>query len=476
MLEAPDHKTKRHLFLGVVLLVDSLAVSGTLTGCGAWTTSDSPENSTTTQFGYTGSQLASTLVPVNAPTPISGAYFGMTIHRLVYNPLSPSMPIAPFPTFPLHTLRLWDVVNWSSLEPVEGQYDWTVMDGTIAVAKQNGVSDFIFTLGEVPPWAYANPGETCGSGATAGPCMAPDPRALDEFVTQVVQRYCGVVKYYETWNEPNWGFWNGSNAQLLAVSAQLYQIAKDPANCGCTNEVCSPGGGSNPNQVLLPSISSIQGNLGWLDSYLSTAGSKYPYADISAFHGYECTQPEQIATDVGQLRNVLAKHGLSALELWDTEGSWGNTVANDQEQEASWLMRFHIVQQLSGVSRFVWYAYDNCDWGTLWGAACGNSPDSWQGVRLPGDAYATLETWLTGATLTHCDQYQDGLWACELQRSGGYEGWILWDSTRAALSVPVPKQLQLKEYHDWRNNVSPLSQQITIDEMPMLLDNASSND
>lgn len=468
MRDVPDHNPKRYLLLGAVLILDSLAVSTALSGCSA-SLSTAPQSFAVTHFGYTGSQLTSTLVPAK-PAPVSNAYFGMTIHRLVANPAS--LPIAPFPPFPLHTLRLWDVVNWSSLEPAAGQYDWTVMDGTIAVAKQNGVNDFIFTLGDAPQWAYANPYDTCGAGDASGPCNAPDPTALEEFATHVVQRYCGVVQYYETWNEADVpAFWNGTNAQLLTVASKLYQIVKDPANCGCANGVCSPGGGANPNQVLLPSVSYIGASgLSWLDSYLAAAGSSYPYADIVAFHGYGFAQPEQIAQAVAQLQQVLTKHGLSALELWDTEASWGASDNDDQQQEASWLMRFHVAQAISGVSRFVCYAYDNCEWGTLWGPACGGSPDNWQGVRLPGDAYATLEAWIAGATLTHCDQYEDGLWACELQRSGGYQGWILWDSTGAGLSVPVPNRLHLTQYHDWHNNTAALPPQITVDQMPVLLD------
>jgi hypothetical protein len=467
---ARDRHGKKSFSLGAALLLASVASAASFTGCSAWTASASPQNFALTHFVYAGSILASTLVAPNNGAAVSGSYFGMTIHRLVYNPLSPSKPIAPFPPFPLHTLRFWDVVNWSSLEPAEGQYEWSTMDGTIAVAKQNGVSDFIFTLGDGPQWAYANPGATCDAGGAPGPCVNPDARALAEFVTQVVQRYCGVVQYYETWNEPNWGFWNGTNAQLLAVAAQLYQIAKDPANCGCTDGICAPGGGVNPNQILLPSISSIEGNLGWLDAYLSAAGSTYPYADIATFHGYGYAQPEQIASGVAQLERVLAKHGLSGVELWDTEASWGESSNDDQQQEASWLMRFHVMQALAGVSRFAWYAYDNCEWGTLWGPACGDSTDNWQGIRLPGEAYATLETWMAGTTLTHCDEYEDGLWACDLQRPGGYEGWILWVSTGNALSVPISSQLQLTQYHDWRNHVSSLPQRITVDQMPVLVD------
>jgi len=286
------------------------------------TTASASSNYAGSHFGYTGSSLEGSIAPAGNTATASGAYFGMTIHRLVYNPLSPSVPTAPFPPFSIRTFRLWDVVNWSTLEPASGTYDWTTLDSTIAVARQYGVRDFIFTLGDVPGWASTDPVDAC-DGNLRGACNAPDMRAFDEFVTQTVRRYCGVVQYYETWNEPNLtAFWNSTDAQLLVVAHDLYQITKDPANCGCTNGVCSPGGGINPNQVLPPSVSTLsQPVLTWLDKYLAAAGSSYPYADIAAFHGYGYAQPEDIAQAIPQLKKILAKHGLSALELWDTEAS-----------------------------------------------------------------------------------------------------------------------------------------------------------
>ena len=449
----------------------SLAISATLIGCSGWTFSTSPSNSKVTHFGYTSSPLVATVVPPNNPAAVSDAFFGMTIHRLV--PYPPSPNLVPFPTFPIHSFRRWDVVNWTILEPTNGQFDWIRMDETIAIAKQNSVSDFIFTLGAVPVWASTNPAGPCAPGITPGSCAAPDMNAFDDFITHVVRRYCGVVKYYETWNEPNINyFWNGTDAQLLSVANHLYQIAKDPANCGCTDGVCSPGGGENPNRVLLPSINSInESNLSWLDGYLAAAGPTYPYADIAAFHGYGFTQPEDIVPATTELKKTLAKYGLSTLELWDTEASWGTTATDDQEQEVSWLMRFHIAQELSGVSRFVWYAYDNCAWGTLWGPACGDSSDNWLGVRLPGQAYANVQGWLVGATLTHCDEYRNGLWACELQRPGGYEGWILWNCLGTSHSVPIPTKLRLTKYRDWQNHINILPEEIAVDQMPVLLEN-----
>ena len=134
-------------------------------------------------------------------------------------------------------------------------------------------------------------------------------------------------------------------------------------------------------------------------------------------------------------------------------------------------MRFHIAQAASGVSRFVWYAYDNCARGTLWGSACHDSTDNWQGVRLPGEAYANLEGWIAGATLTQCDRYEDGLWACELQRPGSYQGWMLWASKGSARSVRIPDKLQLTSYRDYRNNSTVLSGPILVDQIPVIVEN-----
>lgn len=296
--------------------------------------------------------------------------------------------------------------------------------------------------------------------------------AFDDFVTHVVQRYCGTIKYYETWNEPNdQVFWTGTNAQLLTVAQHLYQVAKDPANCGCANGVCAPGGGANPNQVLTPAISRITpSNLSWLDSYLSGSGARYPYADVAAFHGYGATNPEEIVTQVQSLKQILAKHGLSNLQLWNTEASWGPADPVGLQQ-ASWLMRYHAALATTGVSRFVWFAYDSCSWGTLWEGYCPNPQMPIEHITQGGEAYAVIESWLSGANLPSCQVYENGLWACELQRAGGYEAWMLWSSTGTEISVPIAEDFGLTVYRDWQNSVNPLPTELTVDQMPVLLEN-----
>ena len=444
-------------------LTNGAAVIG-LTGTGT----------TPVSFTYGGSPLVNSLTPADPSTPIPAQFFGMTIHNLASNSLGVSTGLTPFPPFPVSLLRLWDVAYWAMLEPSKGNFDWTKMDGTIRTATSNGVEDFIFTFGHVPQWASTTPSDPCTGGEGPGSCTAPDMQAFDDFATQLVQRYCGDVKYYETWNEPNAAnFWDGNNTELVAVAKHLYQIAKDPSNCGCTNGVCKPGGGVNPNEVILPSISSLnQASLVWLDSFLGTAGAKYPYADVASFHGYgNASTPENIAAQVQSFRQVLMKDGLDNLQLWNTEASWGEETSSVDQNQASWLMRYHTVQVAVGVSRFIWYAYDNCDWGTLWSISpCSKTQATPNTQTAPGLAYGVIETWLIGANLARCDQYQNGLWACELKRTGDYDAWMVWNSTGENISVPTPKTFGLTVYRDWKNNVNTLPPVLTVDQMPVLIE------
>ena len=130
----------------------------------------------------------------------------------------------------------------------------------------------------------------------------------------------------------------------------MYRIVKDPANCGCGHNVCAPKGGANPNEVLLPSINSpVQSDAQqWLKQWLALAGRPYAYADIATFHGYGYTEnPEAIYFGVASMRATLAKSGLENAELWNTEASWSPLRGPvTQSWEASWLIRYHIMQAL----------------------------------------------------------------------------------------------------------------------------------
>lgn len=407
--------------------------------------------------------------------PVSKNFFGMTI-RYIAVPYSSKAPrLTPFPGYALSGMRLWGISDWKILEPSAGAYNWSSMDETIAAGKQNGVEDYIFTFGNVPPWASTKPDDPCiyGNGfAHPGECAPPVLAALDEFATDVVKRYCGVVKYYEPWNEPNTTGWDGTNEELLEVTQHISRIVKDPANCGCANGACSPGGGVNPNYVLLPPISTMEAkNLAWLDTFLSTAGATYPYADIAAFHQYNLVQPEDAIAQVAAFRSVLSKHGLGNLEVWDTEADWASGTPIDGQQEASWLMRFHTAEIAAGVSRFFWYAYDDCIYGSLYvNPSCAGSLGVGNTLTDPGNAYQVMQSWLIGATLNQCLSYDNGLWMCKLTRSGNYTAWMAWNSKSGTVPVTISADAGLTVYRDWQNNVNPLPSELSIGSEPVLME------
>ena len=121
-------------------------------------------------FAYADSPIINTLAPANPSAAISSKFFGMTIANLAPNSTHATPGMTPFPVFPVSTLRLWDVVYWAMIESYQGQSNWTKMDNSIAIAQQNGVSDFIFTFGRVPAWASTNPTDPCTNGEGAGSC------------------------------------------------------------------------------------------------------------------------------------------------------------------------------------------------------------------------------------------------------------------------------------------------------------------
>ena len=56
------------------------------------------------------------------------------------------------------------------------------------------------------------------------------------------------------------------------------------------------------------------------------------------------------------------------------------------------------------------------------------------------------------------------------KRTGGYTAWMVWSSTGANVSVPTPKTFGLTVYRDWKNNVNTLPPSLTVDQMPVLLE------
>lgn len=99
-------------------------------------------------------------------------------------------------------------MDWCLMEPTDGQWDFSVFDDTIRIAKESGLNIFA-TLSCTPPWISSN-GEHNG--------LPTDVNKWKLFVQTAVSRYKDKVSAFGIWNEPNLQqFWTGSLDQYFDV-------------------------------------------------------------------------------------------------------------------------------------------------------------------------------------------------------------------------------------------------------------------
>jgi hypothetical protein len=359
--------------------------------------------------------------------PVPAAFFGLVIHR----PLGAAWPQVPFATW-----RMWDgYLNWLNVEPRPGQFKFDVFDKQVDRGTSDG-KQLIYTLGQTPTWASSSPGEKHAWGYGAG-AMPKNHDDWKQYVSAVVSRYKGRIAGYEVWNEPKFAdllgrckgavFFCGSAADLVTLTRSAHEIIK----------------GIDPAAVLAsPGFTGAIPGLPLLDEYLAAGAA--PYLDAISYHFYDL-EPEAAWKTIDELRKILHAHKLDRLPIWNSEvgflvqnqaGSvtpqqpWGVfSVVFSPEAAAGRLARVHLVAASGGLDRVYWYAWDDNKMGTF------ELPDG-QATAL-GTAYAAVQRWLVGSTVS-CGPGKAGAdWGCELKR-GGRTATVLWDR-----DLHSPRQLRL---------------------------------
>ncbi len=107
---------------------------------------------------------------------------------------------------------------------------WDKYDLIVKTAEDHNV-ELLVRLDNPPDWAFADP-------AASGEKGPPDDLAdFGNYVAAVAERYCGRVKYYQIWNEPNiYPEW-GERDVDPAGYAELLRIAADRARAACDDVV-----------------------------------------------------------------------------------------------------------------------------------------------------------------------------------------------------------------------------------------------
>ena len=133
-------------------------------------------------------------------------------------------------------------------------------------------------------------------------------KCTPEKVREAVSRLKGRVKYWEIVNEPNFSMTPQSYAALLKRIVPLIKQIDPQA------------------RVMGPAVCGI--NLGWNEAVFKAGGGKLLDAiSIHDYEGNESIDPGHWRWKVGALRKIMARYGLGARPIWQTERAIGGVRA-----------------------------------------------------------------------------------------------------------------------------------------------------
>ena len=157
---------------------------------------------------------------------------------------------------------------------------------------------------------------------------------------------------------------------------------------------------------------------------------------------------------------MLARHGLSQLPIWNTEGGWGKDAQlPDENQQASFLVKWYLINFTNGVARAYWYQWDNPEWGTLWRESSGVTPAA--------KAYQQVYGWLDGVTAVGpCGSKPSStFWTCDLLK-GSTRFRVAWSASGTAPLTDNAKVVAITQV----GGLAPQSndQPVIVDSRPTL--------
>lgn len=359
---------------------------------------------------------------------ITAEYFGLHFHRLVLRPNEKAI-VTQWPQLQVGSVRLWDsTVRWADIVPTAGQWNFERLDKYVDLAEEHHAS-ILYTLGSTPQWASARPDEKCpyGLGCAAEPVRMAH---WEEYVRQVAQRYRGRIKTYELWNEPHFsdfvrdrnklGFYTGSVANMVEMAGIARKVLDevDPEA-----KLTTPGFVSGSEH---------------LDMFLAAGGKQYIQG--VTFHFY-ANSAENFAKKVLEIRSGMEKNGVGVLPLWNTEAGlevWDEeklppgTVRLTRNDAAAMTAQFLVLGAAVGLDRYYYYAWDNDRSGMV----------DRSGKHLPAyKAFAQVEKWLIGATMTGCESFNSKVVACNGSKDKR-NFKIVWSDKPQTQAISVPQGLR----------------------------------
>ena len=170
-------------------------------------------------------------------------------------------------------------------------------------------------------------------------------------VRKIVERFKGVVKYWEARNEPN--FFMSATAFVNNELKPFYELVKsvDPSM-----KVMGPG-----------AVSVGPPMAGWNDEFFRAGGGKY--IDAFSFHAYNCVNGDLtlVRQSFDQIDAWLRTYNLVGIEKWQTEqGFYGPTWGGYQPRmQGRWTMLQMMTYEQYGIPKehnHYWYDRNGGFW------------------------------------------------------------------------------------------------------------------
>ncbi|AKJ27450.1 glycosyl hydrolase [Caldimonas brevitalea] len=341
--------------------------------------------------------------------PVSPLFTGIHVNRLGTHNAWPALGVK--------MMRLHDTgTTWGAMQPTDAPVDFSTnaaarrLDYYVFSYRRPDVA-LMYTFTNVPKWAALDPTRT--DYRTTG---VADLESFRRFVRQIGTRYKGHIRYWEMWNESNYSlFWTGGPVHL----AELTRVAAEEL------KAIDP-----ENKIVAANV--IWNGQHFLEDYLD-AGAR-DHVDVLSYHHYTENGPVANAVFHYNMRELAARHGLSHLPIWNTEGDATCTEVTplcagvDLMQEQAQLSAGAVLTMAaSGVGNYNYYTLE------------GRSPDrallssaDWSTLTAGGKAYQSVAAWLAGATVqdSWCEATH-----CVLRLQG--RGWALWPA-REAVNITLP--------------------------------------
>ena len=180
-------------------------------------------------------RLSVCVMEPSGPTPgrADGFLFGLCAHLSRYTPEDQRLCVRAAGLCGAKIMR--STIRWRDIQPRADAWEWARMDEMVALLAEQNIESQV-TLGFTPEWATTGDPESTPWSVWSR--KAPRLEAWSEYVHRFSERYGGRIRFWETWNEPNGSFFQGSVEEFVDMQKTAY--ARIKANAPEAN-VLSPG-------------------------------------------------------------------------------------------------------------------------------------------------------------------------------------------------------------------------------------------